>query len=145
MVRVIYLTASLTIFLICSASYWWFSNKIVVARVGTYKIKKEHVLYLTEINSFLIPEKTDEDFALKRLIKVYTNAQIMKDYGRPITEEMLIEEENRIDKNTLEPETIKKIKNHRWVDRGLYRSVYLMSILSQRLIFSDFFQGNLES
>lgn len=118
---------SATIF-IAILIYIIFLSNPVVAKVGTYEIRKNDVSIKNKINKIFYP-LAKEDYGLQQLVKAYTYAQIFANNGRVISEQMVRHEEVRIDTSTRAPETLQKIKDLFHGDMDLYRKVFVLPTL----------------
>lgn len=110
----------------------------VWAEVGDYKITKEEAQYRDRVIRIYYPQDTRR-LGLQQLIGSYIHAQILKNNGAEITEETLIKEEARIDKQTLVPETLSKIKGIFGPDIKSYRRVFILPTYADRVIYFEFF------
>lgn len=104
-----------------------------------FQISKVQLKYKFEINKLVIPQQTDEEFALSQLKKMFAMQKIMEKYGWFISEEKLLEEQKRIENNTRSPGLLNRIKNIKGFDESLYRDIFVRETLINRTIYSDFY------
>lgn len=110
----------------------------VVAEVGDYKITKEEADFRNRIIRIYYPQET-RNLGVDQLVRAYTYAQILKNNGAEITESVLDKEVERIDKHTLVPETLARIKGVFGPDTKSYRRVFVLPTYSERVIYFEFF------
>ncbi len=110
----------------------------VWAEVGDYKITKEEAQYRDRVIRIYYPQD-NRRLGLQQLIGSYIHAQILKNNGAEITEDILAKEEARIDKQTLVPETLSKIKGIFGPDNRSYRRVFILPTYADRVIYFEFF------
>ena len=101
------------------------SKERVVAKVGNYTIRAKDVSMRTEVVRVLSPGET-RDYGFEQMVRLYTYAQILANMGRPVTDEILKEEEKRIDRETLNPEMLGKIKDRFSRDHDAYVHVFVL-------------------
>jgi hypothetical protein len=101
-------------------------------------ISRRDAEYRDEIIRFYFPEDKRK-LGLEQLINSYTNAQILKHVGHDITPEVLQKEEERIDKNTLQPKKLEQIKAIFAGDSAAYRRVYILPTYADRVIYYEVF------
>jgi hypothetical protein len=116
----------------------WRYNNATVAQVGDYKITARDIAWKNAVVRIYSPAET-RDVGLQLLIGTYTTAQILKNNGQEITDEILKKESERIDKDTLRPEVLATIKGVFDGDEKGYQRVYIMDIYGARTIYYDFF------
>ncbi len=117
---------------------WKFRKGPVVATVGDYTLHAEDERFRNEVIRIYYPEDT-RSLGLQQLRRAYTYAQILKNNGHPVTDEALKAEDARINRNTLMPEMLNRIKGIFGGDSEAYYRVYILPTLTERIIYYDFF------
>jgi hypothetical protein len=133
-------TLTLSVLLVSAMSTSGCSKDPVVAVVGSYKITRRQAEFRNKVIRHQYPNET-RNLGLDQLIKAYTDAEIMKMNGRPITQETVEREEKRIDQQTLMPEKLAEVKDIFGKDRDAYLSVYVLPTFAERVIFYEFFES----
>jgi hypothetical protein len=110
----------------------------VVAKAGRFEIHQKDIDYKEKVIHYYYPNHEPGN-ALPQLVNSYTNAQILENNGYRIDEKLLEAEEERIDKNTKDPISLKEIKAIFGSDVASYRRVYILPTLADRLVYSDLF------
>jgi hypothetical protein len=114
-----------------------FTNPIL-GKVGDYEITQQDVRYRNDLFHVYSPNEKASP-GLEQLIKAFTYAQILKNNGHPITDDILKKEEQRIDQKTLVPEKLEIIKSIFKGDNQSYRKIFILPTYVERTIFYDFF------
>lgn len=114
-------------------------NKI--AKVGDYEITQQDIDRRDEIARVYYPENTSSQ-GLKQLTDAYIYAEILKKHGRPVTAELLQAEQERIDKQSLMPEMLARIKNIFGKDTESYRRIFVLPIYVDRVLPFEFFPND---
>lgn len=115
------------------------SKPKIMAKVGDYEITQKWVEFRNKVIVIYFPKETRK-LGLDQLIRAYTTAQILKNNGHPVTEEILEAENRRIDMNTKMPELLDKIKDAAGGDKETYFKGYILPTYTERVI-QDFFLG----
>lgn len=110
----------------------------VLLRVGQYTVHRTDAEYRNRVIRVYYPQETRE-LGLTQLQKAFLFAEILKNNGRPLTENDLKQEEDRIEKTTLMPELLGRIKEIFAGNKEAYRRDYVLPVLAERVIYYDFF------
>ncbi len=110
----------------------------VLAEVGDYKITKEEANFRNRVIRIYYPQET-RNLGIDQLVRAFTYAQILKNNGQEVTDDVLTKEVNRIDQHTLVPETLARIKGIFGPDTKSYRRVFVLPTLTERVIYFEFF------
>ncbi len=110
----------------------------LAAVVGDYKISVQDAALRDKVIQIYYPQQA-EKYGLKQLVASYTYAQILKNYGKEITEDVVAGEAERIEKNTRAPEVLARIKAVFKDDEAAYRRVFILPTFADRVIYFDFF------
>ncbi len=116
----------------------WTYSHVTVAQVGDYKITAQDIAWKNAVIQVYYPQES-RDVGLQLLTGTYTTAQILKNNGHEITEEILKKENERIDRDTLRPEVLATIKGIFEGDEKGYLRIYVFGVYAERTIFYDFF------
>ena len=92
-----------------------------------------------ELNKLTIPEPQTHAFALQQLEKIFTYNFIMQKYGWNIGPNELIQENDRILKNTRSPALLEKVRAIPGFDPQYYLDIFVRGTLVQRLIYNEFY------
>jgi hypothetical protein len=123
------------------AGYFFINPK--VAQVGDYSIYKNDVACRDAIILASYPDDKRK-LGLYQLIQSYQHAQILKNFKQAITKDQIRKEKERIDKSTLMPENLAKIKSACGGDGSAYENAYVLPALVDRVIYYEFFLKNPE-
>lgn len=112
-----------------------------IAKVGSYTITQQDIDLQEQVLRLSYPQYQGDlkQAALKQLTDAFTFAEILKNNGHPITPETLKKESDRIDKTTLMPEALAKIKSIFGGDDKIYLKVYILPVYAGRVIYYEFF------
>jgi hypothetical protein len=111
----------------------------VVARVGDWQITKKDVeLRVLEQRFENQTAKIEGKTGLSQLLRDYATAEILKKYGRPVTNDILEQEAKRIDTQTLMPMKLKQIKDI-FPAHSQYLNLYVLPVYVNRIVYYDFF------
>lgn len=113
-------------------------NSPPVARVGDFEITREMAETREKVAKVYYPNEKTE-VGLRQLVTAYTYAQIMKNYGKPVTDEMIAQEDRRIDTETRDPKTLAKVKAVFGSNHELYLKAFVLPTYVERTIHADFF------
>ncbi len=113
------------------------------ATVGDYTITQSMVDYRDQVAKIYYPNEPTK-VGLNQLMRSYTDAAIMKRYGRPVLSDALEREEKRIEQNTRDPATLGKIHAVFGKDHSAYVQVFILPTLVDRIFYSEFFLGSPE-
>lgn len=109
-----------------------------VAIVGEIKIFRKDIVYRDKVIRLSNPDEK-RSLGLFQLVKSATNHQILKKYGHVISENDLKNEEQRIDKNTRDPDSLKKIKDIFGNDHESYLRDFVQPNLVDNKIYYGLF------
>ena len=130
-------------FLLLFASLFLFScqRSPTLSQVGAYSITQKDVDYREQILRLSYPQYSGDlkKAALNQLVQSLTFAEILKNNGQSITDETLKKEADRIDKTTLMPEALGRIKKIFDGDQTSYYKDYILPVYSERVIYFEFF------
>lgn len=110
--------------------------------VGRYSLTEKDIQYRQKVALVYYPLEKDPHLGLLQLKKAYSLAEILARHGRPITEQVLNSEEYRIEQNSKDPITLKKIIDLFNGDKESYRRVFVLPTYAERVIYFDFFLNN---
>lgn len=122
-------------------SFFACTRSKVVAKIGDREISSRDVEYRDKVIRFYYPQET-RSLGLKQLTEAYIGAQILANYGRPITEKVLDDEVARIDKNTKMPAALEEVKAIFGKDTEAYRKIYVLPVYVNRVIRFELFSGD---
>ena len=112
-----------------------------VATVGDYKITAKEVAYRDQVQKVFYPQDKN-NYGKDQLVNAFLYGQILKNNGHEISERILREEEMRINQNTKDPITLKKIRDLFQGDDEAYRKAFILPTYAERVIYFDFFLKN---
>ncbi|WP_413290988.1 hypothetical protein [Bdellovibrio sp. HCB337] len=124
--------------LVASGVWYFHFRDPVLARVGDTRIRRSEALYRDQIIRLSFPEEK-RSMGLYQLIKSAIHYEILKNHSIPFPNDVLQKEEERIEKNTRNPEQLKTIKDIFKETPEAYRSVFILPTLVDRVIYYDFF------
>lgn len=117
---------------------WWHGRQ-TIAQVGDYVISAQDVAWKNAVTRVYYPQE-NRDVGLQLLTAAFTTAQILKNNGQEITNEILNKENTRIDKQSLRPEMLATIKSIFEGDEKGYLRIFVLPVYAERTIYYDFFQ-----
>ena len=123
------------------AGYFFINPK--VAQVGDYSIYKNDVDCRDAIILSSYPDDKRK-LGLYQLTQSYQYAQILKNFKQTITKDQIQKEKERINKSTLMPENLAKIKAACGGDGWAYENAFILPALVDRVIYYEFFLKNPE-
>jgi hypothetical protein len=126
------------ILLILVVSILIYFHSPTLAQVGDIKISRADAEYRQKIILLNSP-KEKRFLGLYQLVKSAINAEILKNNGQPLEDWRIEEEKNRIDKNTKDPEQLKRVKNIFGGDTKAYLKDFVKPALVDHAIYYDFF------
>ncbi|MEY4630144.1 MAG: hypothetical protein RIQ81_264 [Pseudomonadota bacterium] len=127
-------------FAVAALAVYFFINP-KVAQVGDYSIYKNEVECRDAIILVSYPDDKRK-LGLYQLTQSYQHAQILKNFKQPITKDQIQKEKERIDKSTLMPENLAKIKSACGGDGKAYENAFILPTLADRVIYYEFFLKN---
>jgi len=110
----------------------------LVAEIGEYKVHERDVVFRDGVIRVYYPQET-RSMGLLQLRRAFSYATILKNNGRPITEAIVQGEQERIDKETLAPVMLQKIRAIFGSDAAAYRKDFVLPMYVERVIYYDFF------
>src|SRR5690349_1734016 len=81
----------------------------LIAEVGSFKISKKDVEFRNQVIQIYYPNETRK-LGRDQLVNAYITAQILINNGHALDKAVLVKERERIDKTTLMPEMLNRIK-----------------------------------
>ena len=112
----------------------------VVASVGDYQILVQDLKRREIIEQFYYPDRDPKELALPNLIKGFTYAQILANYGREITADKLRVEHERMRKNSQMPEKLIQLETLVGAMEPDFHKVFVLPLLAQSQLYFEFFQ-----
>jgi hypothetical protein len=109
-----------------------------VVQVGDYSIKAQQIEAMDRVIRVYFPTE-QRPLGKEKLIKAFSYAQILKNNGRPVSEEDLIQEEKRIEARNFLPDKLARIKSIFKEDEHGYRETYVLSSFVERELYFGFF------
>jgi len=116
-------------------------SQAVVARVGTQVITEGDVTYRNAVVRAEQPDET-RDLGQEQLCRALEMAEMLRRHGRPVTDEMLAAEAQRIEKNSRDVGTLRRIQAIFGDDTKSYLRVYVLPVLVWRVAPFEFFPND---
>lgn len=117
--------------------YFRFYNPEVL-QIGSTKILEKDVQYRDQIIQLEFPGD-NRSAGLAQLKKFAYYQAILKNHGIEITDDLLFKEDERINKNTRNPDQLKKIKNLFGDDHKAYLNNFVRPTLITRTVYNDLY------
>ncbi len=114
-----------------------------IATVGQYDITQRDIDLRDQLAKVYFPHQT-ASAGLKQLTDAYIYAEILRSHNAPVTSEVLLAEQDRIDKQSLMPEMLARIKNIFGKDKDAYQRVFVLPIYVERVLPFEFFPKSSE-
>jgi hypothetical protein len=118
---------------LAAAIFCWKSCNPVVAKVGNYSLTKRDVDLRTKIIQLHNGKLTRQN-ALEQLVASYTRAQILENMGAPISSQTILDEEKRLDS-----QSVSSIRGLFGSDIESYRRLYVLPMLAERALYQGYF------
>lgn len=127
-------------------SFVFYQKKNFVLTVGEYNLTSTELNYRSQVNRIYYPDYQGniEASSLEQMRKAFTKALIMKKYGMEITDELLVNEKERIQASTRDPKMLEKIQKIFGSDDLGYLKVFVLPTLVDRAIYYNLFLNNSE-
>lgn len=118
----------------------------VVATIGESEITEQDLALRGQVIRSYFPEYQGDlrEAALKQLTSSFTYAEILRNHGHKIDDEVLKKESERIDKSTLLPEKLQQLKAIFAKNPDLYLKDYVLPVYAERVIYFEFFLNDPE-
>lgn len=113
-----------------------------IKRVGSYTITQKDLDYRGRVSKIFYPEEQRLDVALLQLSNAFLIAEILKNNGHAIDDQVLLAEENRINSSTKDPATLTKIKEIFGKDHESYLKNFILPTYAERVVYYEFFLKN---
>jgi hypothetical protein len=117
---------------------WLYLQKPIAATVGETDIYLADAQARDRIVRLYFPEEK-RAMGLFQLIKSAYHIEILKNNGVNFTPEQILQEEERIIKNSKNPDLLKQIREAFGEDHEAYLRVFVLPTLADRFIYFDFF------
>jgi hypothetical protein len=118
------------------------SQPEIVARVGEVIITTEDITYRQEVKAVRSGESFPPHLALLQLLEEALMAEVSREHGVAVTDEMLAAESSRVQQTSRDPETLAAIQTVFGEDEDSYRRIVLQPILVNQLLHARFSLGH---
>lgn len=109
-----------------------------IAQVGDYSLLQSDLDCREEIVKITFPEYK-EKAGLRQLVSAYEKAQILKNFGKEISQTDIQAEKKRIDASSLMPDKLSQIKKACGGDGKTYERAFIVPTIAERRLYFEFF------
>lgn len=138
--RAVFFTTSVLVFTV-GILVGRFSKPHKIVTIGDYTLTDADIACRDAVIKTSFPNES-RNLGLSQLVKSYQHAQILKNHGYEITPDKIKAEKERIDRASLMPEKLTKIKSACGGDGPAYEKAFIVPTLADRTIYFDFFLNN---
>jgi hypothetical protein len=128
--------------IILTLSLLLFSCSRESGRIGEIPITPASLEQRSGIASIMYPQAGTQVVALAQLSKGYLAAELLRQDGRPVTQEQLEADAKRIDQNTKDAKRLTLIKNIFGSNRSAYLQVFILPDLAERTLYQEVYPAD---